>query len=83
VEAGRRREDRGEGPVGVREAAQQREGCSRGAEGWGRRGWTGGGVGGVGGLGAAWVDRHERTVQIQLTDDSDLLEAERKKAGYP
>jgi hypothetical protein len=57
VEAGRRREDRGEGPVGVREAAQQREGCSRGAEGWG-------GVGGVGGLGAAWVDRHERTVQI-------------------
>jgi hypothetical protein len=49
VEAGRQREDRGEGPVGVREAAQQREGCSRGAEGWGRRGrrgWTGGGVGG-------------------------------------
>jgi hypothetical protein len=42
--------------------------------------------GGVGGLGAAWVDRESRTDGAdshRLTDDPDLLEAERKKAGYP
>ena len=37
-------------------------------------------------LGAAWVDRESRTDGAdshRLTDDPDLWEAERKKAGYP
>jgi hypothetical protein len=70
-EAGRRREDRGEEPVGVREAAWQREN-REGAR--------------SGRSGVAWVDTESRSegVDSQMrTNDPDLWKAERKGGRLP